>query len=166
MTSMKDRQKHAENEWFRKEARNIWTSTNGPIPRDEMGRTYQIHHKDRDKRNNSLANLQCVSRKEHDAIHHIERIQIAKELGYKFGPTNGAKYGPLNAGKVRSAEARAKVAAARRGKPMAEETKRKIAISCLGLNKGRIKSSDEIGRREQTKAMKRMNNPAYGRPHQ
>ena len=118
---------HAERERHRQAAKKLWIKTNGPIPNDEKGMPYQIHHKDRDWRNNSLDNLQCVSRQEHDAIHHIERVQRAKDATRKF--LAGNRYGELNAGKVRTAETRRKIAAARRGVPMLSETKAKIALS-------------------------------------
>jgi len=42
----------------------VWEVANGPIP---LG--MQIHHKDADKTNNSLANLQLVTPLEHKRIH-------------------------------------------------------------------------------------------------
>jgi hypothetical protein len=47
---------------------------------------------------------------------------------------------------------------------MSKETKRKIAVSCLGKNLGRRKSIDEITRREASKAAKRLIDRAYGQP--
>jgi hypothetical protein len=42
----------------------IWENANGPIP-DK----YEIHHKDHDKKNNDLENLQLVTASEHQKIH-------------------------------------------------------------------------------------------------
>jgi len=49
--------------------RNIYEKHFGPIPKDEMGRTFEIHHIDGNKNNNHLSNLQCVSIIEHYEIH-------------------------------------------------------------------------------------------------
>lgn len=49
--------------------RKIWESHNGPIPFDEDGRSYEIHHKDGNHTNNDINNLMCISIKEHYDIH-------------------------------------------------------------------------------------------------
>jgi hypothetical protein len=54
---------------YRKEARKVWIKHYGPIPKDENGRTYEIHHIDGDKTNNNIKNLMCVSIQEHYDIH-------------------------------------------------------------------------------------------------
>jgi hypothetical protein len=66
--------------------RQIWTKHNGTIPVDEQGRSYEIHHIDGDRSNNSLDNLQCVSLNQHYHIHleqgdyHAAKM-ISKRLG-------------------------------------------------------------------------------------
>lgn len=49
--------------------RKIWEHFNGPIPKDEQGRSYEIHHIDGNHSNNHIDNLQCVSIQEHYDIH-------------------------------------------------------------------------------------------------
>ena len=49
--------------------KKLWSDTYGPIPLDSEGRPYEIHHKDGNRQNNSLKNLQCVSIQEHYNIH-------------------------------------------------------------------------------------------------
>jgi hypothetical protein len=49
--------------------RKLWESINGPIPRDESGFSYEIHHLDGNRNNNSIDNLICVPIKEHLQIH-------------------------------------------------------------------------------------------------
>ena len=52
-----------------KNYRWIWEKHNGPIPKDENGISYQIHHIDGNHDNNDLSNLMCVSLDEHIRIH-------------------------------------------------------------------------------------------------
>lgn len=49
----------------------VWENINGPIPTN-----MEIHHKDKDKSNNDISNLELVSRSEHQAIHAKESSQI------------------------------------------------------------------------------------------
>lgn len=49
--------------------RKIWEEANGPIPKDDQGRSYEIHHIDGNRNNNDLSNLMCVSIDEHIRIH-------------------------------------------------------------------------------------------------
>jgi hypothetical protein len=60
-------------------ARNVWRSHFGEIPKDSMGRSYEIHHKDRNPNNNSIDNLEALSIEEH----YIEHLN-AKEYGACF----------------------------------------------------------------------------------
>lgn len=52
-----------------KKYRKIYENHYGPIPKDEQGRKYEVHHIDGDKQNNHPNNLKCVSIQEHYAIH-------------------------------------------------------------------------------------------------
>lgn len=49
--------------------RKIYQEHFGPIPKDQLGRTYEIHHIDGNHSNNHPDNLQCVSIEEHYNIH-------------------------------------------------------------------------------------------------
>jgi len=49
--------------------RILWEKRNGPIPKDEDGRSYEIHHIDGNRKNNDITNLQCVSIAQHYDIH-------------------------------------------------------------------------------------------------
>lgn len=49
--------------------RLIYENHFGPIPKDEDGRSFEIHHVDGNHNNNSVDNLMCVSIKEHYQIH-------------------------------------------------------------------------------------------------
>lgn len=49
--------------------RKIYENHHGPIPKDEAGRSYHIHHIDRDRSNNHPDNLIALSIEEHFNIH-------------------------------------------------------------------------------------------------
>jgi|SaaInl0LU_22_DNA_1037365.scaffolds.fasta_scaffold07450_4 hypothetical protein len=55
--------------------RKLWESTYGDIPKDDKGRSYEIHHKDGNRKNNELSNLMCVSLDEHYEIHSKQYIE-------------------------------------------------------------------------------------------
>jgi hypothetical protein len=46
-----------------------WKKYHGEIPKDENGRSFEIHHRDGNTKNNFIENLQCVSIQEHYNIH-------------------------------------------------------------------------------------------------
>ena len=60
-----------------KNYRKIWEDANGPIPKDELGRSYEIHHIDGNRKNNDLSNLMCVSIQEHYDIHKNQKDYCA-----------------------------------------------------------------------------------------
>jgi|SaaInl3SG_22_DNA_1037383.scaffolds.fasta_scaffold16288_5 hypothetical protein len=68
-----------------KNYRRTWEMHNGPIPVDEKGRRYEIHHIDGDRSNNDISNLKCVTIEEHLEIHLsqgdlVEAALIAKRM--------------------------------------------------------------------------------------
>lgn len=52
--------------------RQIYENHVGPIPKDHEGRTYEIHHIDGDRDNNTLSNLIAVSLQDHYNIHFAQ----------------------------------------------------------------------------------------------
>lgn len=57
--------------------RKIYEQHCGIIPKDEFGRSYHIHHKDGNRNNNDISNLQCVSLQDHYNIHYAQGDWIA-----------------------------------------------------------------------------------------
>lgn len=55
---------------YSKNYRKIYEQIFGPIPKDEYGRTYDIHHIDGNRNNNSPENLIALSIEEHYNIHY------------------------------------------------------------------------------------------------
>lgn len=53
-----------------KNYRKLWEKVNGPIPVDELGRKYEIHHIDGDRENNDISNLACITIEDHFQIHY------------------------------------------------------------------------------------------------
>ncbi len=45
--------------------RTVWIKANGPIPVDEHGRKYEIHHIDGNHSNNRVNNLKCLPIEKH-----------------------------------------------------------------------------------------------------
>jgi hypothetical protein len=62
--------------------RKLWEDTYGPIPKDSNGRTYDIHHIDGNRKNNSIENLICLSVEDHYKIHlkQYEETKSEKEF--------------------------------------------------------------------------------------
>lgn len=52
--------------------RKVWESSFGTIPKDDEGRTYEIHHIDGNHKNNNPDNLKLVSIHEHYDIHYAQ----------------------------------------------------------------------------------------------
>ena len=52
--------------------RKLYEQYFGPIPKDDDGRTYEIHHKDGNRANNDPQNLSALSIKEHYDVHYSQ----------------------------------------------------------------------------------------------
>lgn len=85
-----------------KDYRRLWRKHFGPIPVDEEGRNYDIHHIDGNRSNNSIENLTCVSVEEHLRIHEsqgdyaaclmiADRLKLSPELKSKYASASNAK---------------------------------------------------------------------------
>jgi hypothetical protein len=109
--------------------RKIWEAYFGEIPKDEDGRSFEIHHIDGNRKNNSIENLRCVSIKEHYEIHLKQGdFAAAAFIKQKMGkPLNGWKH---------SEEAKNKISAnavGMQGKTHSDETKKKMSEVRMGI---------------------------------
>ena len=59
---------------------NIWTEHFGPIPKDQEGRSLEIHHINGNHFDNRIENLKLVCIKEHFDIHHGQKDYAACHL--------------------------------------------------------------------------------------
>jgi len=59
--------------------RRLYESVYGPIPCDEYGRTFDIHHKDGNNQNNDISNLIALSIDDHYKIHYDQEDWAAAQ---------------------------------------------------------------------------------------
>lgn len=52
--------------------RTLWEKHHGKIPKDENGRSFEIHHVNGDHSDDRIENLQCLSIKDHYSIHEAQ----------------------------------------------------------------------------------------------
>jgi len=135
--------------------RKIWRDAFGPIPKDEDGRSYDIHHIDGNKNNNDLSNLMCVSIKEHYEIHYKQKDWMAAHaISSRMKLSNedrldiNKKAAENRKGKKLSEVTKEKISNALKGRKCAEETKQKISK----IHKGK-KISEET-KQKMSNAMK------------
>lgn len=68
--------------------RKIYENHYGPIPNEENGRTFEIHHIDGNHSNNDPDNLKAVTLQEHYDIHYVQKDWFACwKLGIKLNKT-------------------------------------------------------------------------------
>jgi hypothetical protein len=110
--------------------RKIWENAFGPIPKDENGKSYEIHHIDGDRTNNSLSNLQCVSIKDHYEIHKKQEdwaaawiIKQRLKLNLEELESLRKEYSKI----PKSLEFRQKMSQIKRGTKMTKEAKLKMS---------------------------------------
>jgi hypothetical protein len=66
--------------------RAIYEAHYGPIPKDDQGRSYEIHHIDGDHNNCDITNLKLVTIEEHYAIHKAQGDYAACAImSYRMG---------------------------------------------------------------------------------
>ena len=105
-----------------KRARRIWRKHNGPIPVDENGVSFDIHHRDGDWHNNAPENLQALSVLEHYRVHFAQGDWAAAWYISKRLTLTAADY----------EEIRRKISAALTGRVMSPEWRERISKALLG----------------------------------
>jgi uncharacterized protein YeaC (DUF1315 family) len=132
-----------------KRIRQAWIALNGPIPIDEYGVTFDIHHADFNPNNNDPSNWIALSVADHYAVHRENKdwysaLLISYRLKKK--PDDMAlvidEAAKVSKKRVLSLQARENIAAAKRGKKMPPGFSAKISA----INKGR-KFPKEFGER-------------------
>ena len=123
--------------------RYIWEKEYGEIPEG-----YDIHHVDyliNGKSNNSLENLQCLTKSEHASLHSSNRSEETRR-----------KISENSKGRTHSAEAKIKMGNSHRGKKMSEESKQKLREVNLGkvLSEKHKKKIGESSKGKGTKKVK------------
>lgn len=118
--------------------RKLWEQHFGPIPVDKRGRSYEIHHIDGNRKNNSLENLKCLSIEEHLEIHrqqgdeiacHAISLRMKKESlkGWHHSEEMKRKFSKSRKGRKHSTESIEKMKTARLGKKHSSKTKEKLS---------------------------------------
>lgn len=136
--------------------RLVWESVNGPIPKDQNNRSYEIHHIDGNHSNNDISNLKLVTIQEHYDLHYAQqdwnacrlialrmnlspeeisrlssmaaskRIENGTHHFLKGGPRDDLK-GDKNP--MRNPEVARKNSLSNKGKTRSDETKEKIGLA-------------------------------------
>lgn len=157
--------------------RKIWENVNGPIPKDELGRSYEIHHIDGNRKNNDISNLMCVSIEEHYKIHLnqqdyeaacmiAERLNLeAHELDklYKLNNTTYKKgHTPWNKGKtgVYTDDQLNRIRETTRQKTRGVKKTKDHIQKVAAANRGKKRSEETRKRMSDTKKGKKTNPPS------
>lgn len=111
--------------------RKIYINHYGQIPKDEFGRSYDIHHIDGNRNNNDPTNLIALSLKEHFDVHYAQGDYPACRLiaNRLLKPHEKSK------GKILSEEHKQKISNSLTGRKHSEETKKKIADANRGKSR-------------------------------
>jgi hypothetical protein len=135
--------------------RKLWTDTFGIIPKDINGRSFEIHHIDKNRKNNNIDNLQCVSILEHFQIHYNsgdfgaayligKRMELPVDylskiqIGIKRPGIGGRKKGCIawnKNKKIHSEEQKSKWSLERQGKRYSSKITKETAIEIKNLFK-------------------------------
>ena len=81
--------------------RRIYEKHKGPIPKDNYGKSYDIHHIDGNKKNNNINNLVALSLQEHYNIHYKQGdwgacLVISNRLKMNSEISKGKSKGPMS----------------------------------------------------------------------
>jgi hypothetical protein len=137
--------------------RKIYEDHYGEILKDELGRTYDIHHIDGNRSNNDISNLKAVSIKQHWEIHSMqgdhdaanliaERLGLELYSGYKrpkhserMTGKDNPMFGKLGKNNPNYGKKRPKQSEKLKGRKrpeFSEEWRKNISTGRLGMLKG------------------------------
>jgi hypothetical protein len=156
--------------------RKIWENANGPIPKDELGRSYEIHHIDKNRKNNDISNLMCVSIEEHYKIHLnqkdyaaacmvAERLDLQKQkldTLYRLNSTTYKKgHTPWNKGKtgVYTEEQLNRIRETTREKTKGVKKTKEHAEKVAAANRGKKRSEETRKKMSDAKKGKKTKTP-------
>ena len=144
------------------EYRKVWKEHNGPIPRDDNGVSYEIHHVDCDPSNNDISNLICIPIEEHFHTHYdrgeffacaliSKRMETTPEqrnrISQAIAASNRARRNPME-----NPVHRAAVSSALKGKYVGEKhhgfglKRPEHAAFMKGIEFGKTKTDEQIAK--------------------
>jgi hypothetical protein len=147
--------------------RKIWEDANGSIPKDEIGRSYDIHHIDGNRRNNHISNLVAVSRREHYEIHKKQGdwhacLLLQKDLYITEEEFKEIKAlsSQLRKGIKLSKEHRLKLSEAKKGKPSNSKGKKRSIETRKRITESRTGEKNwRLGTKHSENTIKKMKKP-------
>lgn len=110
----------------------VWCLFGGEKPKG-----YDIHHKDFNKLNDSIDNLECITKSKHQAIHRKHNKEIGKEE-----PAAGHAYICSEETKQKLSEVLQGVNTWSKGISISEETKKKISVNNAKYWKDKSRSAE------------------------
>lgn len=114
-------------------ARAVWIIANGPIPKG-----YVIHHVDENRANDTLQNLQALTRTEHFKIHHPINLELSRQrlrdARQHRGPVSLATREKMRQGKTGLTQSRETVEKRR----LANTGKKRSPEQCLRLKEAAL----------------------------
>lgn len=123
-------------------AHSVWNEHN---PNNPWQKGYVIHHKDGNSLNDSIENLQLITKGKHNGIHHNKNKY---NLGHKHSEESKMKMSLLQKGHIVLDKTKEKISEKLKGRKPSEEARKKMGIAKNGnkYNLGR-KLSEEHKRK-------------------
>lgn len=118
-----------------KHYRDIWIAKNGPIPRDERGRSFEIHHINGNHLDDRLENLELLCIEKHFDAHMNRGEYAAAMMIAKRMDKTSAELSAIQRGSKHSVQTKLRISEAKKAKYASGET--------VPWNKG-ITHTDEV----------------------
>lgn len=124
-----------------KHYRQVWIEAFGPIPKDKDGRSHEIHHLNKDGKDNRLENLVCLTIQEHLDIHIAQGDQAAAMMIARRMGKTPEELSAIQLGNKHSAATRLKIKIARNENKKSAWNKGKTGYKLRGSRSGSRYSS-------------------------